>query len=631
MIDIWFLDKISSLIEMENRLKSEGLGKNEEHDYELLSLAKDMGYTDTVIARHTGMTRKSVKELRNSLGIEPAFRMVDTCAAEFAASTPYYYSCYNSTNELNAESTKKKVLVLGSGPIRIGQGIEFDYCSVHSVWALKKYGYEAIIINNNPETVSTDFDIADKLYFEPLTYEDVENIVEFEQPYGAVVQFGGQTAIKLAGALKEMGVKILGTSVENVNNAEDRECFDEILEKCGIPRPKGKTVFALEEAIFAANSLGYPVLVRPSYVLGGQGMEIAYSDEDIIEYMTIINRTVQEHPVLVDKYVIGKEVEVDAICDGESVLIPGIMEHQERAGVHSGDSISIYPPQTLSQKVKDTIVEYTRKMALELNVIGLINIQYIVSDEKVYVIEANPRSSRTVPYISKVTGIPMVELATRCLLGEKLKNMEYGTGLHPDSEYIAIKMPVFSFEKLNGADISLGPEMKSTGEVLGISKDFSEALLKAFIGANIKIVPSGRVAITVSERDKAEIINIARGFKNAGFLIYATEGTCKVLAENGIEATPVLKLSEGKPNILDLIHSGSLDLVIDTPTHGRQSSRDGFRIRRGAVERGIPCLTSMDTASAMLSSLKYISEHSGGTQSQYEAGKKLSIIDISKI
>jgi len=463
-----------------------------------------------------------------------------------------------------------------------------------------------------------------------LTYEDVENIVEFEKPYGAVVQFGGQTAIKLAGALMEMGVKILGTSVDNINNAEDRECFDAILEKCQIPRPEGKTILSVPEAIAAANSLGYPVLVRPSYVLGGQGMEIAYTDDDVVEFINIINRTVQEHPILVDKYITGKEVEIDAICDGEDVLIPGIMEHQERAGVHSGDSISIYPPQTLSQEIKDTIVDYSRRMALELNVLGLINIQYIVSEGNVYVIEANPRSSRTVPYISKVTGIPMVELATRCVFGEKLKDMGYGTGLYPENDYIAIKMPVFSFEKIHGADISLGPEMKSTGEVLGIAKDFSEALLKAFIGAGIKVVPSGRVAITVKDRDKGEIIKVAKGFKEAGFLIYATQGTCEIFSKNGIDAVPLKKLNEGKPNILDLIYNGGLDLIINTPTQGRQESRDGFKIRRAAVERGIPCLTSVDTASALLMSLKYVKDYNDANGIQ-ETGKSLSIIDLVKI
>jgi len=629
-IDIWFLGKIKSIVDVENELKSQGFGENTEENLTLMKKAKDMGFTDSVIGRYIGKDKKWVKALRTSLDVIPAFRMVDTCAGEFEATTPYYYSCYNSTNELKTESDKKKVIVLGSGPIRIGQGIEFDYCSVHSIWALKKCGYEAIIINNNPETVSTDFDIADKLYFEPLTYEDVENIVEFEKPYGAVVQFGGQTAIKLAGALMEMGVKILGTSVDNINNAEDRECFDAILEKCQIPRPEGKTILSVPEAIAAANSLGYPVLVRPSYVLGGQGMEIAYTDDDVVEFINIINRTVQEHPILVDKYITGKEVEIDAICDGEDVLIPGIMEHQERAGVHSGDSISIYPPQTLSQEIKDTIVDYSRRMALELNVLGLINIQYIVSEGNVYVIEANPRSSRTVPYISKVTGIPMVELATRCVFGEKLKDMGYGTGLYPENDYIAIKMPVFSFEKIHGADISLGPEMKSTGEVLGIAKDFSEALLKAFIGAGIKVVPSGRVAITVKDRDKGEIIKVAKGFKEAGFLIYATQGTCEIFSKNGIDAVPLKKLNEGKPNILDLIYNGGLDLIINTPTQGRQESRDGFKIRRAAVERGIPCLTSVDTASALLMSLKYVKDYNDANGIQ-ETGKSLSIIDLVKI
>ncbi|MDE6615462.1 MAG: carbamoyl-phosphate synthase large subunit, partial [Lachnospiraceae bacterium] len=539
MIDEWFIDKIAILVEMEDSLKTA-----KELDKELLYEAKRLEFPDCVIAEWTGMAENEVKELRYKWGITAAFKMVDTCAAEFASETPYYYSCFDGVNEVGDTSGRKKIMVLGSGPIRIGQGIEFDYCSVHSVWALRNEGYETIIINNNPETVSTDFDIADKLYFEPLTPEDVENIVRLENPDGAVVQFGGQTAIKLTEALMKMGVKILGTSAENVDAAEDRELFDEILEKCCIPRPKGHTVFTTEEALKAANELGYPVLVRPSYVLGGQGMKIAVSDNDIEEYMAIINRYHQEHPILVDKYLMGKEVEVDAICDGEDILIPGIMEHVERAGVHSGDSISIYPAQSLSEKTQKVIVDYTGKLARSLNVIGLINIQFIVYNDDVYVIEVNPRSSRTVPYISKVTGIPVVDLASRVILGAKIKELGYGTGLAPKSDYLAIKMPVFSFEKLRGAEISLGPEMKSTGECLGISDKFNEALYKAFLGSGIDLPKYKKMILTVKDADKLEAVDIARRFKKLGYDIFATRSTARVLNENGVLAIPINRINE---------------------------------------------------------------------------------------
>ena len=522
-IDIWFLDKIAILVEAEKELKQKELDK------ELLLKAKRLEFPDAVIGKLVGKTEEEVKALRNEWNIKPAYRMVDTCAAEFEAATPYYYSSYDCVNEVNAPKTKKRIMVLGSGPIRIGQGIEFDYCSVHSVWALKKAGYETIIVNNNPETVSTDFDIADKLYFEPLTAEDVENIVNLEQPDGAVVQFGGQTAIKLTEALLKMGVKILGTSAENVDAAEDRERFDEILEECCIPRPKGTTVFTQEEALKAAHELGYPVLVRPSYVLGGQGMQIAISDSDIIEFMEIINRTVQEHPILVDKYLMGKEVEVDAVCDGEDIIIPGIMEHVERAGIHSGDSISVYPSLNISPKIKRVIEDYTRKLAKSLHVIGLINIQFIVYEDEVYVIEVNPRSSRTVPYISKVTGIPIVDLASRVIVGEKIKDMGYTPGLQPESQYYAIKMPVFSFEKLRGAEISLGPEMKSTGECLGISKDFHEALYKAFLGSGVDLPKHKKMIITVKDSDKLEAVEIGKRFQALGYEIFATRSTCRIL------------------------------------------------------------------------------------------------------
>ena len=598
MIDEWFIDKIAILVEMEDKLKSAV-----SLDKELLYEAKRLEFPDCVIAEWTGRTEKEVKELRYKWGITAAFKMVDTCAAEFASETPYYYSCFDGVNEVGDTSGRKKIMVLGSGPIRIGQGIEFDYCSVHSVWALRNEGYETIIVNNNPETVSTDFDIADKLYFEPLTPEDVENIVRLENPDGAVVQFGGQTAIKLTEALMKMGVKILGTSAENVDAAEDRELFDEILEKCCIPRPKGHTVFTTEEALKAANELGYPVLVRPSYVLGGQGMKIAVSDNDIEEYMAIINRYHQEHPILVDKYLMGKEVEVDAICDGEEILVPGIMEHVERAGVHSGDSISIYPAQSLSEKIQKVIVDYTRKLARSLNVIGLINIQFIVYNDDVYVIEVNPRSSRTVPYISKVTGIPVVDLASRVILGAKIKDLGYGTGLAPKSDYLAIKMPVFSFEKLRGAEISLGPEMKSTGECLGISDKFNEALYKAFLGSGIDLPKYKKMILTVKDADKLEAVDIARRFKKLGYDIFATRSTARVLNENGVLAIPINRINEEAPTLMDLLLEHQIDLVVDTPTYD-DKLKDGFIIRRTAIETGVTCLTSLDTAAALLTSLE---------------------------
>ena len=598
MIDEWFIDKIAILVEMEHKLKSA-----KELDKELLYEAKRLEFPDNVIAAWTGKTETEVKELRYKYNITAAFKMVDTCAAEFASETPYYYSCFDGINEVEDTSDKKKIMVLGSGPIRIGQGIEFNYCSVHSGWALKNEGYETIIVNNNPETVSTDFDIADKLYFEPLTPEDVENIVRLEKPDGAVVQFGGQTAIKLTEALMKMGVKILGTSAENVDAAEDRELFDEILEKCCIPRPKGQTVFTTEEALKAANELGYPVLVRPSYVLGGQGMKIAVSDNDIEEYMAIINRYHQDHPILVDKYLMGKEVEVDAVCDGEDILIPGIMEHVERAGIHSGDSISVYPAQSLTEKIQKVIVDYTRKLARSLNVIGLINIQFIVYNDDVYVIEVNPRSSRTVPYISKVTGIPIVDLASRVILGAKIKDLGYEPGLAPKSAYLAIKMPVFSFEKLRGAEISLGPEMKSTGECLGIAKHFNEALYKAFLGAGIDLPKHKKMILTVKDSDKLEAIDIAKRFKKLGYEIFATRGTARVLNENGVLAIPINRINEEAPTLMDLLLEHQIDLVVDTPTYD-DKMRDGFIIRRTAIETGVTCLTSLDTASALLTSLE---------------------------
>ena len=611
-IDIWFIDKIAILVEMEQALAAQPLTR------ELLEEAKRMEFPDKVIAQLTGKTEKEIKELRNEWGIHAAFKMVDTCAAEFAATTPYYYSVFGSENEAEETSGKKKVLVLGSGPIRIGQGIEFDFCSVHCTWAFSKAGYETIIVNNNPETVSTDFDIADKLYFEPLTPEDVENIVELEKPDGAVVQFGGQTAIKLTEALMKMGVPILGTSAKDVDAAEDRELFDQILEDCGIPRPSGHTVYTCEEAIAAAHELGYPVLVRPSYVLGGQGMQIAINDNDITEFIGIINRIAQEHPILVDKYMMGKEIEVDAVCDGEDILIPGIMEHIERAGIHSGDSISVYPAKSITPEVKEMLVEYTRRLARALHVKGLINIQFIVCDGQVYVIEVNPRSSRTVPYISKVTGIPIVDLATEVIIGKTIRELGYEPGLQKEADYYAIKMPVFSFEKLRGADIALGPEMKSTGECLGIAATFNEALYKAFIGAGIQLPKHKKMIITVRDTDKEEIVDIARRFAALGYEIYATVGTATCLRNNGIPAMRVNKLEQDSPNLLDLILDHHIDLVIDTPSQGAVRSHDGFIIRRNAIETGVNVLTSTDTARALVTSLENREE-------------QLTLIDIASI
>ncbi len=616
-MDIWFLDGFQRIIDMENELKS----CKGEPDMDTLKRAKEMCFADSYIGALCGMTQAQVKALRERYGIIPSFKMVDTCAAEFDAETPYYYSTYDGENEaVDNGSGKKKVLVLGSGPIRIGQGIEFDYCSVHSVWAFRRMGYETIIINNNPETVSTDFDVADKLYFEPLTAEDVQNIVELEKPWGAVVQFGGQTAIKLAKALTEMGVQILGTSADGVDAAEDRERFDEILEKCAIPRAKGRTVFTTQEALQAANELGYPVLVRPSYVLGGQGMEIAYSDRNIEEFMRIINLTVQEHPILIDKYLMGRELEVDGVFDGEDILIPGIMEHVERAGVHSGDSIAVYPPINLEEKHRELILKHTKNMAKHLNVIGLINAQYILYNDDIYVIEVNPRSSRTIPYISKVTGVPIIDLATKVMLGEKLKDLGYGTGLYHEASYFAVKAPVFSFEKLTDVDTGLGPEMKSTGEVLGLAETYPQALLKAFKGAGLKVPKRGsRIIVTVKDEDKAEMVGIARGFEEMGVEIYATSGTCDALTEAGIQCKRVNRVSQAHPNILDMIQSGTVDLIINTPTKGRKQDSDGFKIRRSAVEHSVACVTAIDTARAVL------------TVREQSRSEDLTPIDITKI
>ena len=636
LIDIWFIDKLHSLVKMELKLLRIGekntMGKDADLaeakkiiSFETLLEAKRLEYPDAVISRFTRFSEDVLKELRYDYNIKATFKIVDTCAAEFAAETPYYYSVYNGPDSedeaaLKSNTDKKKILVLGSGPIRIGQGIEFDYCSVHATWAFKKAGFETIIINNNPETVSTDFDIADKLYFEPLTPEDVENIVRLEKPDGAVVQFGGQTAIKLTQDLMKMGVKIYGTDAKDVDAAEDREIFDQILEETQIKRAQGATVYTAEEAKEVANRLGYPVLVRPSYVLGGQGMQIALCDEEIEEFMNIINRYAQDHPILVDKYLQGVETEVDAVCDGEDIVIPGIMEHIERSGIHSGDSISVYPAQSLSDKVKQTIAEYTRRLAKALHVIGLINVQFIAVGDDVYIIEANPRSSRTVPYISKVTGIPIVDLAAEVMLGKKLKDLGYTPGLQPEAGYVAIKMPVFSFEKIRGAEISLGPEMKSTGECLGISKNFNEALYKAFLGAGVNLPKYKQMIITVKDSDKGEIIDIARRYEKLGYIIYATRSTADTLTENGVKARRINRINQESPTVIDLILGHKIDLVIDTPTQGRDKSRDGFLIRRTAIETGVNVITALDTARALVTSLENESTEEG-----------LELVDIAKI
>lgn len=602
-IALWFIDKIAILVEMENRLKTEEL------TVDLLKEAKRIEFPDNVISQLTDIDEADIKKMRYDNGIVAAYKMVDTCAAEFEAETPYYYSVFGSENEAAETNPQKKVLVLGSGPIRIGQGVEFDYCSVHCTWSFAKEGWETIIVNNNPETVSTDFDIADKLYFEPLTAEDVESIVNIEKPDGAVVQFGGQTAIKLTEALMKMGVKILGTKAEDVDAAEDRELFDEILQKTGIPRAAGGTVFTAEEAKKVANEIGYPVLVRPSYVLGGQGMKIAWNDDEIEEFIGIINTITQDHPILVDKYLMGKEIEVDAICDGTDILIPGIMEHIERTGVHSGDSISVYPAHTISEKAKETLVEYTKRLAQALHVVGMINIQFIDMDDNIYVIEVNPRSSRTVPYISKVTGIPIVDLAARIIMGETIKGMGYTPGLAPTADYIAIKMPVFSFEKLRGAEISLGPEMKSTGECLGIDKTFNGALYKAFEGAGVELPKYKQMIMTVKDADKPEAVGVAKRFEKLGYKIYATRSTAKYLQEHGVNALRVNKISQESPNVMDLILGHKIDLVIDTPTQGNgDKTRDGFLIRRNAIETGVYCITAMDTANALAHALETASD-----------------------
>lgn len=616
-IDSHFIEKINNLIQWEIKLKNLSI-QNLTSD--ILRQSKQLGFTDKIIGDFVGAKKDDITKLRKKYNIYPVFRSVDTCGSKSDSYSPYYYSTYFGQKNESTRSDKKKLLVLGSGPIRIGQGIEFDYCSVHCVWALQQAGYETIIANSNPETVSTDFDTADKLYFEPLTPEDVEAIVENEQPDAALVQFGGQTAIKLTKALVNLGVKIMGTSEHSIDAAEDREKFDEILEKCNIPRPKGMAVFSKAKAVEAAETLGYPVLVRPSYVLGGQGMQICYNSQDVKEYMQIINTVKQEHPVLVDKYLMGRELEVDAICDGEDILIPGIMEHLERAGVHSGDSISVYPTQNIPAKIKQKVVDYTYKLSRALNVIGLVNIQFVYYQDELYVIEVNPRSSRTVPYISKVTNVPVVDLATACTLGKKLKDLGYGTGLYPESAYCAVKVPVFSFSKLGGVEVSLGPEMKSTGEVLGIDKSFGQALYKGLLAAGIKAPLGGGVLITVNDQDKPEIVPAAEELRKLGFILYATKGTSKILNENGIPTIVVDKIGEGDFDILSTLDSGKISLLVNTPSRNRKTEVDGLKIRRRCVELSIPCLTCIDTVNALIYALKINKQH-----------PDLTIVELSQI
>jgi carbamoyl-phosphate synthase large subunit len=595
-IDLFFLEKISAVVKMEQKISRQGpAGLTPD----LLLEAKRMGCADSYLAQAVGITEDEVRRIRRENNIRPVYKMVDTCAAEFESVTPYYYSCYDAEDEA-IPTGKRKVVVLGGGPIRIGQGIEFDYCSVHSVWAIREEGMEAIIINNNPETVSTDFDTADRLYFEPLLAEDVLNILQNEKPEGVIVQFGGQTPINLAGRLHKSGIRILGTPVEDIDRAEDRDKFDILLEELGIPRPPGKAAFSARAALETAAGTGFPVLVRPSYVLGGRAMEIVYNNEELLNYMDTAVRVTPEHPVLVDKYLQGVELEVDAIADGETVLIPGIMKHVERAGVHSGDSIAVYPPKELDDSVKDRIVDFTVKLALTLNVRGMINIQYVLHQGRVYVLEVNPRASRTVPYMSKITGIPMVALATKVILGRRLKELGYGGGLYPEARMVGVKAPVFSFSKLHQVDITLGPEMKSTGEVMGVDSSYPRALYKALVAAGYSFPSRGAALATIADKDKEEALPLIRRLSALGFTICATGGTAAFLREAGIPAERVNKIREGSPNIADLIRSGKINLVLNTLTRGKAPERDGFQIRREAVEHGVPCLTSLDTARAIL-------------------------------
>lgn len=617
-IDWWFLSKLEGLIQFEEQLVQPELTE------ELLYEAKRKGFTDRAIAevrrnadKGLNFTQEAdIRAFRLSLNLKPVYKMVDTCAAEFEATTPYYYSTYETEDEVK-ETAKQKVVVLGSGPIRIGQGIEFDYSTVHAVWAIQKAGYEAVIINNNPETVSTDFNTSDRLYFEPLFFEDVMNVIEHEKPIGVIVQFGGQTAINLAAPLAKAGVRILGTDLESIDAAEDRKKFEALLRELSIAQPPGGTVTSVDQAVGMASNFGYPVLVRPSYVLGGRAMEIVYSDEELLSYMEYAVKINPEHPVLIDRYMLGKEVEVDAICDKETVLIPGIMEHVERAGVHSGDSIAVYPPQTISDEIKQQIIDITTKIARGLQVVGLVNIQFVIYQNQAYVIEVNPRSSRTVPFLSKVTKIPMANVATRVIMGEKLADMGYETGLWPEDDYVSVKVPVFSFAKLRRVDTTLGPEMKSTGEVMGRDRTFAKALYKGLIGSGMKIPPTGAIIATVADKDKEEAIEILSGFYKLGYKIVATGGTAKALEEAGLHVTRVNKLSEGSPNILDLIRNGEAHFVVNTLTKGKTPERDGFRIRREAVENGVVCMTSLDTVRALWHMLEAINFQSEAMPAQH--------------
>jgi len=613
-IDRWFLDRFEYIVDLETTLRTSAEGNSTdvvsflEDNCDLVIEMKHAGFPDTAIAQWLHGTPAEIRAWRKAVGCMPVFKMVDTCAGEFAAKTPYYYSSFETEDEVE-DSPNKKLLVLGSGPIRIGQGIEFDYCSVHAVWAIRSSGYEAIIVNNNPETVSTDFNTSDRLYFEPLHVEDVLNVIERERPEGVIVQFGGQTAINLAGPLAEAGVRIFGTSLEDIDNAEDREKFDDLLTTLEIPRPEGYTVTSVDAAFTAAAKLDYPVVVRPSYVLGGRAMQIIYADDELKMYMREAVQVSNKHPVLIDRYLQGVEVEVDAISDGETVIIPGIMEHIERAGVHSGDSIAVYPPQSLTEDTKRTLIDYTVKLARGLHVKGLINIQFVVQADKVYVLEVNPRSSRTVPFLSKVTGIPMVALAMKAVLGNRLTDLGYTTGLMPEQKLVSVKVPVFSFAKLRRVDINLGPEMKSTGEVMGSERTYAKALYKGLIAAGMEIPTHGTVLATVADKDKEEALPILRGFSDLGFRLAATEGTAKFLRDNGIPVRIVNKLAQGTPNLADDIRDGKIQLVINTLTKGLKPERDGFRIRRTAVEHGVPCLTSLDTARGLHEVLSTIRFH----------------------
>ena len=601
-VDKWFLYKIQNITTIENKLKEGALTPS------LMLEAKNIGLADRSIAEITGKTQDEVRTIRKTMHILPKYKMVDTCAAEFEAATPYYYSTFQAEEDEVRVSDARKVIVLGSGPIRIGQGVEFDYCSVHSVWALREMGIEAIIINNNPETVSTDFDISDRLYFEPLTAEDVLNIIDKENPEGVIVQFGGQTAINLAASLQKAGVKVFGTSVDDIDRAEDRERFDEVLTQTQIPRPQGISVTNLDDAVTGAAKIGYPVMVRPSYVLGGRAMEIVYNEAELRDYMSRAVKVTPDHPVLVDRYMQGTEVEVDGISDGVDVVIPGIMEHVERAGVHSGDSIAVYPPQTLSSKVIYTIIDYTKRLALSLHVKGLLNIQFVVVDGEVYIIEVNPRSSRTVPFLSKVTNVDMVGIATRIAMGHTLKELGYKSGLVPPKPYVAVKAPVFSFAKMTDVDIALGPEMKSTGEVMGIDYHYARALYKAIIGSGIHVPTKGCILFTVADKDKEEMKQLAKAFADLGFEICATEGTAKAIQSMGIDAEVVGKVHERSSDIIQMIKNGKINMVINTLTQGKHSAKDGFKIRRATVEHGIACLTSLDTAWEVLRVLSFMRE-----------------------